>query len=155
MKSGCYWAACTRCCSNTRYKTWYRRGLMLFRCLGDNICCQVSVCMVMMLGSFYCWKLDGRLGQWKIDDIYYVHVLKMNFSRLDNKDNLIVRSDVTYLLLKVKGAWKIATVIIPDKVPVSSGDWELHRDILVFTGTIGDIQRVDTIILNLGRWELE
>ncbi len=49
-------------------------------------------------------------------------VLKMNFSRLDNKDNLIVRSDVTYLLLKVKGAWKIATVIIPDKVPVSSGD---------------------------------
>ena len=49
-------------------------------------------------------------------------VLKMNFSRLDNKHNLIVRSDVTYLLLKVKGAWKIATVIIPDKVPVSSGD---------------------------------
>ena len=49
-------------------------------------------------------------------------VLKMNFSRLDNQDNLIVRSDVTYLLLKVKGAWKIATVIIPDKVPVSSGD---------------------------------
>ena len=49
-------------------------------------------------------------------------VLKMNFSRLDNKDNLIVRSNVTYLLLKIKGAWKIATVIIPDKVPVSSGD---------------------------------
>ena len=49
-------------------------------------------------------------------------VLKMNFSRLDNKNNLIVRSDVTYLLLKVKGAWKIATIIIPDKVPVSSGD---------------------------------
>ena len=26
VKSGFYWAACTRCCTNTWYKTWYRRG---------------------------------------------------------------------------------------------------------------------------------
>ena len=50
-------------------------------------------------------------------------VLKMNFSRLDSAGKTIVRSDVTYLLIKTnKTMWKIATVIIPTAVPVSTGD---------------------------------
>ena len=49
-------------------------------------------------------------------------VLKMNFSRLDSEGKTIVRSDVTYLLIKTKTMWKIATVIIPTAVPVSAGD---------------------------------
>ena len=49
-------------------------------------------------------------------------ILKMNFSRLDQKDEIVIQSDLIYLLTKGGNSWKIAAVIIPSSVPVSSTD---------------------------------
>ena len=49
-------------------------------------------------------------------------ILKMNFSRVNSEGATVVRSDVTYMLIKGQQSWKIAAVIIPGVVPVSSDD---------------------------------
>ena len=46
VKSGFYWAECTRCCTNTWYKTWYRRGtwsVRLTQRAGDAIQLLISL----------------------------------------------------------------------------------------------------------------